>query len=77
MLLVRGEYRRVEDPTRLFLVESLPVIGAAVAGAWLALALAGVWRPEPGWIDRSGRLVGLALITADMLKLVVILLMAR
>jgi hypothetical protein len=31
---------------------------AAVAGAWLVLALAGWWRPEPGWIDRLGRVLG-------------------
>lgn len=32
--------------------------GLAVAFAWLALALAGRWRPEPGWIDPAGRGVG-------------------
>jgi hypothetical protein len=26
--------------------------GAAVAVAWLSLAVSGRWRPEAGWIDR-------------------------
>ncbi len=33
-------------------------IGFAVAGAWLALWLAGWWRAEPTWIDRMGRALG-------------------
>ncbi len=34
------------------------VIGAAVTVAWLMLAISGRRRPESGWIDRSGRLLG-------------------
>ena len=30
----------------------------AVAGAWLALWLAGRWRPTPDWVDRAGRALG-------------------
>ena len=30
-----------------------------VAGAWLALALSRSWRPEPCWIDRIGRILGI------------------
>jgi hypothetical protein len=33
-------------------------LGPAVAGVWLALWISGRWRPEPGWIDRFGRLLG-------------------
>jgi Kef-type K+ transport system membrane component KefB len=33
-------------------------ISSAVPVAWAALALTGRWRPEPGWIDRFGRLLG-------------------
>ena len=33
-------------------------IGPLVLGAWLILALCGLRRPEPGWIDRLGRLLG-------------------
>jgi hypothetical protein len=36
-----------------------PVIGYGVAAVWASLALARRWRPEPGWIDRAGRVVGL------------------
>jgi len=35
---------------------------SAVAGAWLTLAISGRWRPEPDWVDRSGRLLGLGMI---------------
>lgn len=38
---------------------SLPLmVGSSVAAAWLNLGLSGRWRPEPSWIDRAGRLVG-------------------
>jgi hypothetical protein len=30
-----------------------------VLGSWMALALSRRWRPEPSWIDRSGRVLGL------------------
>lgn len=36
--------------------------GFAVLIAWGTLALAGRWRAEPTWLDRLGRLVGLAWI---------------
>lgn len=32
--------------------------GFVVAGAWIAVALAGAWKPEPTWVDRAGRLIG-------------------
>jgi hypothetical protein len=32
--------------------------GPAVAATWLGLILSRRWRPEPGWIDRVGRLIG-------------------
>ena len=35
-----------------------PVIGLAVASAWLALAWNRRFRPEPDWIDRLGRALG-------------------
>jgi hypothetical protein len=34
-------------------------VGLSVLGAWLVLALSGR-RPETSWIDRMGRLVGIA-----------------
>jgi phage FluMu protein Com len=38
-------------------VQPLP-LAAAVAGTWLVLALDRRWRPEPSWIDRTGRCLG-------------------
>jgi hypothetical protein len=35
------------------------VVGLWVLGAWLILALSGRRRPEPSWIDRLGRIVGI------------------
>jgi hypothetical protein len=32
--------------------------GAWVGVAWATLTLSGTWRPEPSWIDRTGRLLG-------------------
>ena len=33
--------------------------GAAVAAAWMMMALTGRWRPRPDWLDRTGRALGL------------------
>ena len=33
-------------------------VASAVAGSWAILATSAHWRPEPGWIDRSGRALG-------------------
>ncbi|WP_165228100.1 hypothetical protein [Aquisphaera insulae] len=33
-------------------------VGFTVAGAWLLLRLAGLWRAEATWIDRLGRIMG-------------------
>jgi hypothetical protein len=38
-------------------VQPLP-LAAAVAGTWLVLAFDRRWRPEPSWIDRMARCVG-------------------
>ena len=32
--------------------------GLGVAAAWMALAIAGCWKPEAEWIDRTGRALG-------------------
>lgn len=34
--------------------------GFAVAASWSSLALAGGWKPERGWVDVAGRLLGSA-----------------
>jgi hypothetical protein len=33
-------------------------LAVPVPAAWAALALTGRWSPEPGWIDRFGRALG-------------------
>jgi hypothetical protein len=35
------------------------IVGAAVLGAWSALATSRRWRTDPTWIDRLGRTLGL------------------
>jgi hypothetical protein len=40
--------------------------GFVVAGAWLTLLLAGAWRPEPTWVDRAGRALGVGWIMAAL-----------
>jgi len=37
-------------------------IGGAVALAWFALALSRKGKPEPGWVDRMGRILGFVAI---------------
>jgi hypothetical protein len=35
------------------------IVGAAVLGAWSAMAASGRWESQPSWIDRAGRLLGI------------------
>jgi hypothetical protein len=35
------------------------IVGAAVLGAWSAMAASGRWRARPSWIDRAGRFLGM------------------
>ncbi len=37
---------------------AVPMLGAAVASAWLSLWAGGRWRARPTWTDRAGRLCG-------------------
>jgi len=46
------------DPFLLAALEMPRVAGLVVGGAWLALAMAGRWRPERSWVDRLGRAIG-------------------
>ena len=36
--------------------------GAMIIGGWIAMAVGGHWRPEPTWLDRFGRLLGVSWI---------------
>ncbi len=47
------------DPLNGFLVLGSSACGFAVAVSWMTLVLVGRWRPERGWIDRMGRVLGL------------------
>jgi hypothetical protein len=47
--------------------------GCAVTGAWLAMAVGRRCRPLPSWIDRLGRLCGIAWISTLVLKMLLIL----
>ena len=50
---------------RFFFIRNL--MGAEiVAGSWATLALSGRWRPEPSWIDRSGRILGVVIILSGL-----------
>lgn len=45
-------------PPGLLCVLGAAIAGTAVTGAWLGLAISGRRRPEPGWLDRTGRVLG-------------------
>ena len=45
----------------------------AVAGAWLVLVVSGRWRPERGWIDRFGRVLGVLWLALEALNSIRIL----
>ena len=35
-------------------------VGVAVLAAWAQLAASGLWRPRGDWVDRAGRVIGMA-----------------
>ena len=39
-------------------VSTMALLGASVAACWIFLLASGSWRPERGWIDRAGRVLG-------------------
>jgi hypothetical protein len=43
-------------------------IGEAVLICWITLACTGCWRPEPNWIDRTGRIFGVVWIAGFALN---------
>jgi hypothetical protein len=45
-------------------------IGWIIISAWFVLAVSGSWRPEPSWIDRSGRVLAIAWIVRYLIHLV-------
>jgi hypothetical protein len=53
---------RIVPPGPGFLRLYGDLVALWVAGAWLTLALAGLWRARPSWIDRLGIAVGIGWI---------------
>jgi hypothetical protein len=47
----------------------LSYTGWAVCAAWTVLWLAGVWRAERSWIDRTGRVLGVYWVLNSVLGL--------
>jgi hypothetical protein len=39
---------------------------AMILGGWIAMAVGGRWRPEPTWIDRFGRFLGVSWLVAGL-----------
>ena len=39
-------------------LNTMGMIGAAVASSWMLLLVSGQWRPERSWVDRAGRALG-------------------
>lgn len=43
-----------------------------IPAAWSILAVSGRWRPEPGWIERLGRLLGVCYMIVNALATILI-----
>jgi hypothetical protein len=41
-------------------------VGTMIIGEWIAMGVGGRWRPEPTWIDRFGRFLGVSWIVAGL-----------
>ncbi len=48
---------------RVYLCDYLRDVGLTVASVWMIQWLAKTGRCEPGWIDRTGRILGVGWIT--------------
>jgi hypothetical protein len=40
------------------ILTTMALIGVSVGASWILLLASGAWRPERGWIDRTGRALG-------------------
>ncbi len=49
-----------------FFLMSIPLVGMGVLTSWLTLVVGRRCRPEPSWIDRLGRVLGVYWITAGI-----------
>ncbi len=48
---------------------SLAVVAATVLASWLVLALTHRWQPEPSWVDRTGRALGICWLVVGLLAI--------
>jgi hypothetical protein len=51
-------------------IRRLTLADGLIFSAWFVLAVSGRWRPEPSWIDRSGRVLAVAWIVRYLIHLV-------
>lgn len=58
-LAILGTPREEEALYLQFVTPLFRETGGGVLAVWFVMVLAGVCRPEPGWVDRAGRLLGL------------------
>jgi hypothetical protein len=59
-------------PDRFDSMTAVPVaVGGAVVAGWSMLALSRQWKPERGWVDRVGRVLGCIAIATALLGLVI------
>ncbi len=42
--------------------------GSVIAVTWIIQVAAGHWRPDRSWLDRTGRFIGVCLITLNVLR---------
>jgi len=49
------------------LILAMSFMGITVFAVWTVLWLIGAWRPEPSWIDRAGRVLGIYWVTNSLL----------
>jgi hypothetical protein len=49
------------------LIIPMSLVGVTVSAVWIVLWLIGAWHPEPSWIDRAGRVVGIYWVANSLL----------
>jgi hypothetical protein len=49
------------------LIMPMSLMGVSVSAVWIVLWLIGAWGPEPSWIDRAGRVVGIYWVVNSLL----------
>ncbi len=61
---------RIPELARVLQVGSTSAtVGFGIAALWIWMTAAGRWRPEPHWIDRAGRILGVTWLVAIPLRL--------